>query len=137
MAVSKPKSPLARWSPSLKRLPALSLKQPWAWLVVNGYKDIENRDWRTTHRGPLLIHASLSKQDFSEDELQYIRRYYRIEVPNELDIGGIVGVVDVVDCVTEHRSKWFSGQYGWILKNPRRLRFRECSGVVKFFRPEL
>lgn len=26
---------------------ALSIRQPWAWLVVQGYKDIENRDWPT------------------------------------------------------------------------------------------
>lgn len=37
---------------------ALSLRQPWAWAVVHGYKDVENRSWSTKHRGPLLIHAS-------------------------------------------------------------------------------
>lgn len=134
---SDPRSPLARWTPTLKGLRALSLKQPWAWLVVNGYKEIENRNWQTHHRGPLLIHASMSKEDFNEEELHYIRRDYRVVVPTELEIGGIVGVVDVVDCVTEHRSKWFSGGYGWVLDNPRRLPFRECKGFVKFFRPEL
>ena len=30
---------------------ALSIRQPWAWLIVNGYKDIENRDWKTHYRG--------------------------------------------------------------------------------------
>jgi len=34
----------------------------WAWLVVNGYKDIENRSCRTNHRGPLLIDASWPRQ---------------------------------------------------------------------------
>jgi hypothetical protein len=137
MPTSEPHSALARWSPSLKNLRALSLKQPWAWLVVNGYKDIENRDWRTHHRGALLIHASMSKQDFSTATLERISRRHGVVVPSELDIGGIVGVVDVADCVTRHRSKWFAGEYGWILENPRRLPFRECKGFVKFFRPEL
>jgi len=36
---------------------ALSVRQPWAWLLLNG-KDIENRDWYTKYRGPLAIHAS-------------------------------------------------------------------------------
>ncbi len=36
---------------------ALSLRQPWAWLVVSGHKDVENRVWRAAYRGPLLIHA--------------------------------------------------------------------------------
>ena len=36
---------------------ALSIRQPWAWLIVNGYKDIENRDWPTKFRGRMLVHA--------------------------------------------------------------------------------
>ncbi|WP_245839042.1 ASCH domain-containing protein [Yersinia kristensenii] len=40
---------------------ALSIRQPWAWLIVNGYKDIENRTWNTKCRGPVLIHASTAK----------------------------------------------------------------------------
>ncbi len=36
---------------------ALSIRQPWAWLIANGYKDIENRSWRTNFRGEFLIHA--------------------------------------------------------------------------------
>ena len=38
-------------------IPALSIRQPWAWLIVNGHKDIENRDWPTVFRGELLVHA--------------------------------------------------------------------------------
>jgi hypothetical protein len=36
----------------------LVVQQPWAWLIVNKHKDIENRTWKTKHRGPLLIQAS-------------------------------------------------------------------------------
>ena len=35
----------------------LSVRQPWASLLVRGVKDIENRTWSTTYRGPVLIHA--------------------------------------------------------------------------------
>lgn len=35
----------------------LSVKQPWAWLITNGIKQVENRTWKTNHRGDLLIHA--------------------------------------------------------------------------------
>ncbi|HTV55212.1 MAG TPA: ASCH domain-containing protein, partial [Terriglobia bacterium] len=38
---------------------ALSIRQPWAWLIVNGFKPIENRSWNTNFRGRILIHASL------------------------------------------------------------------------------
>jgi hypothetical protein len=58
----KPKSPTraARWTPGLKKLKAISIRQPWAWLIVNGYKDIENRIWAAKLRGPVLIHAGQS-----------------------------------------------------------------------------
>ncbi|WP_206002040.1 ASCH domain-containing protein [Paraburkholderia aromaticivorans] len=36
---------------------ALSIRQPWAWLIVKGHKDIENRTWSTRFRGRVLIHA--------------------------------------------------------------------------------
>jgi ASCH domain len=37
---------------------APSIRQRWAWLIVNGHKDIENRAWPTKFRGRVLIHAS-------------------------------------------------------------------------------
>lgn len=40
---------------------AISLLQPWATLIMLGYKQYETRSWATKHRGPLVIHASLGK----------------------------------------------------------------------------
>jgi hypothetical protein len=37
---------------------AITIKQPWAFLIVEGVKDIENRTWKTNFRGRVLIHAS-------------------------------------------------------------------------------
>jgi len=37
---------------------ALTIRQPWAFAILNLGKDVENRSWRTRHRGPLLIHAA-------------------------------------------------------------------------------
>jgi ASCH domain len=37
--------------------PVLTVRQPWAWAIIHGGKDVENRSWRTKYRGPLLIHA--------------------------------------------------------------------------------
>ena len=50
----------------MTNLKVIVVRQPWAWLIVNGFKDIENRSWKTRHRGPLLIQASAglpSKRD--------------------------------------------------------------------------
>jgi hypothetical protein len=103
LKLSKAKSPAISWSPQLKELRALSLKQPWAWLIVNGYKDIENRSWRTNHRGPLLIHASSSRPAVTTE---YIQKKYGVRLPDKLEFGGIAGVVEVVDCVKQHPSKY-------------------------------
>ena len=46
---------------------ALSIKQPWAWLICAGYKDIENRDWSTKFRGRIYVHAGLSESEMTKD----------------------------------------------------------------------
>src|SRR2546423_12295348 len=98
----------------LKALRALSLRQPWAWLVVNGYKDIENRSWRTNHRGPLLIHASCNRSLTTPERRAVIEKKYRVRLPSNFASGGIVGVVDVADCVKRHPSIWkIRGNWGW------------------------
>ena len=133
----KPSStPIARWTPSLEKLRALTIRQPWAWLIVNGFKDIENRSRRTHYRGPILIHAGLSGADLGDGVIEDLKAKYRITLPREVDVGGIIGVVDLVDCVERHKSKWFHGPFGWVLANPRRLRFRDCKGALGIFRPK-
>jgi hypothetical protein len=40
----------ARWTPGMNKPKAISICQPWAWLIVNGYKDIENRIWASNQQ---------------------------------------------------------------------------------------
>jgi hypothetical protein len=128
----------ARWTPGLLKLPAISVRQPWAWLIVNGYKDIENRKWATNVRGRVLIHAGRSTADLYFDVQEQLVRGFKIrDLPSDYHTGGIVGFVDIVDCVEKHRSKWFRGPYGWALANSRPLPFRRCPGMLKFFTPDL
>ena len=49
--------------PGHRRIKVLSLRQPWASLVIHGPKWCENRTWRTRHRGELWIHASAGRDD--------------------------------------------------------------------------
>jgi len=131
-----PKS-AARWTPKLKKLKAISIRQPWAWLIVNGYKDIENRIWAAKLRGPILIHAGQSKSNTTPDALAYIKRKYRVpNLPDTFETGGIVGIAEITDCVQRHRSKWFQGPYGWTLAHARRLPFKSVKGCLKFFNPK-
>jgi len=129
---------LIRWTPTLANTRALSLRQPWAWLVVNGLKDVENRSWRTNHRGPLLIHASRTIEKQAVDNMRpYCQAKLGINLDEQLLTGGIIGVVEVTDCLRKHLSTWYvAGNWAWVLKNPRRLPFRECKAVVGFFTPD-
>lgn len=112
---------------------AITVRQPWAWLIVNGIKDIENRTRRTSHRGPLLIHASQAKP--SEEMLAAIEAKYHVTIPREeLACGGVVGQANVVDVVAEHPSRWFLGPWGYVLTRAKPLPFVRCSGQLGIFR---
>jgi hypothetical protein len=79
---------------------AISIKQPWAWAIIEGLKRVENRSWPTNYRGPLLIHAGLN-----EDHLGWLALdRMGIEFPDEVERGGIIGMVDLIDCVRDHPS---------------------------------
>lgn len=110
---------------------ALSIRQPWAWLILHGGKDCENRPWRTTHRGPLLIHAS--KTVDREAYAQLRARGVDMPALSGMPIGGIVGHVYVVDCVEEHESEWFTGPYALVLANPEPREFVPRKGRLGLF----
>lgn len=112
---------------------ALSIRQPWAWLIVNGFKDIENRSWPTRFRGLVLIHAGLRIDDGFEDSQNWP---WAIERPDDFEFGGIVGQAEIVDCVTASPSPWFYGPHGFVLRNARPLPLRPCRGKLGFFTPD-
>ena len=97
---------------------ALSIRQPWAWLIVNGYKDIENRTWSTDFRGRVYVHAGrkIKSGDFPEQR-HYIEQS-GIFLPEEPPLGAIVGEVIITDCVDTASSPWFCGPYGFLLSEP-------------------
>lgn len=117
-----------------KHFQAISIKQPWAWLIVKGYKTIENRTWKTNYRGTVLIHAG---KGFDLDGYEEIKEFFpKIQMPGISDFkrGGIVGEVFLADCVTEHSSPWFSGPYGFVFTGPCELNFTPCKGQLGFFK---
>jgi len=94
---------------------ALTVRQPYAWAIIcapkSRRKDIENRSQDTRVRGTIAIHAGLAYEDDTNIVVK----------EKDLVFGAIIGVVDIVDVVTEHDSEWFEGEYGYVLKNPRKL----------------
>lgn len=105
---------------------ALSLKQPWAELVVNGKKKIEIRKWNTKFRGEFLIHASLSPDSEAMKKFEFSE--------NSLALGAIIGKAKLLDVKHYKNSEEFEkdsalhlatsnwGNTGFILENP--LKFK-------------
>lgn len=119
---------------------ALSIRQPWAWLIVNGHKDIENRDWPTKFRGRMLVHAGQTMaRSYYEDTLAALRDAGLcppvMPAYEALERGGIVGEVCVTDCVQEHRSRWKQPEsaYGFVLAHGKTLPFLRWKGQLGFF----
>ena len=70
---------------------ALTIKQPYASLIVNGYKEYEFRTWKTNYRGKLLIHAGLTLEPPLLNKIES----YNIEYTK----GAIIGEVELTDCI--------------------------------------
>jgi hypothetical protein len=107
----------------------LAVRQPWAGLVVQGDKDIENRRWRTRYRGPVLIHSSQRPDAVTADD---IKRQFGIELDyNDLLLGGIVGMTEIVDCVRDSKSRWAQAHHWqYVLRNSRPLPFTPWKGSL-------
>jgi hypothetical protein len=139
-------------------LKALAIRQPYAWLVVHGIKDVENRSWPTRYRGPFFVHASKA---IDQEDIQLVNQKLAppgLSLSTDLPRGGIVGVVTLVDCVRyidipwwrrllcrvigQERisggrqpiaSDWFEGPYGFVLRDARPLPFIPWRGQQSFF----
>ncbi|WP_193211437.1 ASCH domain-containing protein [Luteolibacter marinus] len=117
---------------------ALSIRQPWAWLIVHGHKDIENRSWRTHFRGPVLIHASkgMTRDEYAIGHVLAEENGVTLPPFEDLPRGGIVGQAEITGCVDRSPSPWFFGPVGFIMEMARPRTFRPCKGALGFFEVE-
>ena len=94
---------------------ALTVRQPWASLIMAGVKDVECRSWNTSYRGELVIHAGLATD---RDAAAFVLSI-GAELPEDLPAGAILGTVRLVDVVTDSDSPWAeAGKFHWILADP-------------------
>ena len=145
---------------------ALSIRQPWASLIIKGalifksvengdgssrvefaglvFKNIENRNWATNFRERIYIHAPNRTDDFIETMRWLGERIglspyscMLLSSSSYSPTGCIIGEVDIVDCVTQSKSPWFVGKYGFVLANPKAYSSPiPCKGKLGFFEPE-
>ena len=121
---------------------AISIRQPWAWLILVGDKRVENRTWRTSHRGPLLIHAAkIIDQDTFDEVIRVCREKGEPLTEGELaamsQTGAVVGIVDVVDCTQSPRKSdrlFFNpGCWAFVLRNPQFIQPIPARGMPGLF----
>jgi hypothetical protein len=124
---------------------ALSIKQPWAALLIHGVKTIEVRRWPTRRRGRILIHAARVPDSRAQG--------WKLVTPEIHELtrlrGGILGAAELVECVVYHHQTafqadqelhrndpdWFQSPclYGFRFANVEQLPFRKIAGNVRFF----
>ncbi len=103
----------------------LTIKQPWATLIIQQDKRFEFRSWQTKHRGELLIHAG---KGIDKEAMKRLAKY----IPDDIPRGKILGKVTLMDCIKmspEFKQKLleenkdiytessFKENYGWQLEN--------------------
>lgn len=78
---------------------ALTVRQPWAWAIVHGSKDVENRTRNIagSYRGPVAIHAGLAKFEQHNMASRALRDTHGTEVDTRVLYGAVIGVVDLID----------------------------------------
>lgn len=119
---------------------ALSIRQPWAWLVAMGLKDIENRSWPTDYRGLILIHAARTVEHEEYVRcLHFCIRKFNLALPQEhtLQRGGIIGQARLTGCLRDSDSPWFAGPFGFRLRDAWPRLFHPCRGEPGIFDVEM
>lgn len=116
---------------------ALTIRQPWAELILRGRKPFELRTWRTKYRGPLVIHAA-AKVD------AWDARNFGLD-PEKLTTSAFVGFATLSDVrpytkadarVLKKRRAgygWFPHNLSWVLKEPRRISPVKAKGQLGLF----
>jgi hypothetical protein len=121
---------------------ALSIHQPWAWAIVAGHKDVENRSTRfAVAKGgmapcSIAIHASrgMTRREYESAAAFMATLGVVCPRPDVLVRGAVVGVATVVDIVNQHSSPWFFGPRGLVLEDASATEPVLVQGVLGFFR---
>lgn len=109
---------------------ALTIKEPWASLIINNYKTYEFRSWKTNYRGKILIHAGLSLE---KNELKYFEDYNL-----NYQCGNIIGEATITDCilVTKELNKKILDINNKVYKNNHENLYAwKLENIVKYENP--
>lgn len=121
-------------NPTVVKMKAISLKQPWANLVIQGKKIVETRVWRTNYRGDLVI-CSSKKPDYAHVHPTITRE----------PMGYALGVVELYDIIRMNKShekdamcQLYENAQAWLIRNIREfIKPIPVNGQLNIFNIEL
>lgn len=96
----------------------LSIRQPWAELILSGKKPIEYRTWTTDYRGPVLLHAGAARDRSTRDLISECIDEGDLDESTTLAFGGMVGAFELLDV---QESEEHEGHYEWHVRPLARL----------------
>lgn len=124
----------------INTLQVLNIAQPWAHCVVHEGKNVENRSQNLKKRGTIAIYAS---KTVNQDRFEQCLDLYGLKLKSsDLALGAIVGIVDVVDVITEDKvtaktKKWYVRGFGYVFENiiefKKPVFVKPPQGAVKFW----
>ena len=136
MTTPPPSTPPPSALPSL----ALSVRQPWAWAIIHGGKEIENRTAGAIRSGNMVpgriaIHAAtgLKEDEYAWGAWRLERHGVSCPRPDALVRGAIIGAVTVTAIVTQSASEWFGGPCGLVLADPEPCAPIPAGGALGYF----
>ena len=120
---------------------AISVRQPWAWALIHGGKDVENRTKAPQGTGNLIgrrfcIHASKGMTQAEYEHAADFMATVGIECPrpDRLIRGGVIGSVRLDHVTSEYPSRWFFGPRGLIVREPQSCDPVAASGQLGWFK---
>src|SRR4051812_2897185 len=118
---------------------AISVRQPFASLILLGHKQIETRNWPTDYRGRIAVHASrqidnLERVTAYRDEIRPLLKAAGFHSLAAMPKGCLLGTVEITDCVPKDQclnderfrpnsvkalcGDWLTEGYAWLLASP-------------------
>ena len=112
---------------------AMTVRQPWAWAIIYGQKDVENRGRNIagSYRGPLVIHAAIAQFEQHNMASRAHRAAHGTETPTQLHFGAALGIVDLTN------SHWSGMEGGLSCAQQQCHEYERCSSWAEAYSQHL
>lgn len=124
------------------KLKCITIKQPWAWLIAEGFKTIENRTWKTKYRGTLGIHVGKSMTDLNSELFRLLIEREHIALPSidalKQQQGFIISTVNLAQIDIDSTDFWaIPGHFHWKLENAQKIKPIKAVGKLGLWNIDL